>query len=116
MKNDDALKIIEALADGVNPETGAVFVDDSPFQTANITRALCAAAKALKYKIGADDRRKILPVNAGKKWTGQEDNEVSIAFDKGQTVTEIAEFHGRTRGSIQSRLFKLGKVTIVPSL
>ena len=116
MKNDDALKIIEALSDVVNPETGVVFVDESPFQTENITGALFAAAEALKYKISANHRRKNLPVNAGKKWTGQEDNEVSIAFDNGQTVTEIAEFHGRTRGSIHSRLVRLGKVTIVPSL
>ena len=32
MEDVEALKIIQALADGVNPQTGEIFSADSPYQ------------------------------------------------------------------------------------
>ena len=110
MDNDEALKIIQALADGVNPVNGEVLPDNSPYQSAKVVRALNASIKAIEHKIKSDTRRSNLPENAGKPWSNEEDYQIAKAFDNGVSVTEIANTHQRTRGAIQSRLVKLGKI------
>ena len=40
MDEQKALNIVTALANGVNPQTGEVFPGDSPYQSAEIVRAL----------------------------------------------------------------------------
>ena len=114
MGDEEALKVIQALADGVNPITGEVLPDNSPYQSAEIVRALHASIKAIEHKIKSDARRNSLPRNAGKPWSGEEDYQVAKAFDEGVSVTEIAHSHMRTRGAIQSRLVKLGKIELRP--
>lgn len=44
MEAANALVIIRALADGVDPQTGKVLSDDGPFQHPQTVRALYAAA------------------------------------------------------------------------
>ena len=105
-----AIEIITALADGVNPYTGEVFSADSPYQNPETVRALLLALKGVALLDSKEHRVKSLPDNAGKPWTNQEDIELSISFDEGLTVNEISVKHGRTRGAIQSRLLKLGKI------
>ena len=48
MDDSKALGIVSALANGVNPLTGEVFNVDSPYQTADVIRALYAAVRALE--------------------------------------------------------------------
>lgn len=43
-----ALRIVSALANGANPNTGEVFPPDSPYQSPNIIRALFLAVQALE--------------------------------------------------------------------
>jgi len=109
MKTKDALTIVQVLAAGVDPVTGEVFPNDSPYQTAEVTRALLLAVESMKLKIKADSRKANLPANAGGPWTKEEDREVAEKFDKGMSVQDISQSHGRTYGAIMSRLTKLGK-------
>lgn len=110
MGNDEALKILRALADGVDPLTGEILPDASPYQSAQITRALYVAMQALEYRIESEVQQSTGPMNAGKPWSEDEDRRVVAEFDSGTTVKKIAELHGRTSGAIRSRLVKLGKI------
>jgi RNA polymerase-binding transcription factor DksA len=116
MNNNDALQIMRALADGISPDSGEPLSNDSIFQSTKITRALFASISALEHKIRTDTRRQNLPSNAGNPWKENEEKLMVEEFDKGESVTEIAKRHGRTRGAIQSRLLKLGKLEIIPDI
>ena len=48
MDDIKALGIVSALANGVNPQTGEVFDIDSPYQSADVIRALYIAVRALE--------------------------------------------------------------------
>ena len=68
MENLEALEVIEALADGVNPLTGEVFADDSLYQKPKVIRALHKAIDALKRFAKFEKRRQNLPQRAGQPW------------------------------------------------
>ncbi|MDD9810271.1 MAG: hypothetical protein OXU71_00925 [Gammaproteobacteria bacterium] len=110
MNNQDALKIVQALADGVDPITGEVLPDDSPYQSAKVTRALFHCVQLIEHKTKVDSRRTGVPSNAGNPWTQMEDREIVEKFEQGKSVQEISRSHGRTHGAIESRLSKLGKM------
>ena len=40
-----------------------------------------------------------------------EDRQLLSAFDNGQPLAELAQTHGRTRGGIQARLIRHGRLT-----
>lgn len=110
METTEATKIIRLLSDGINPLTGEIFPEDSPYQNSQIIRALFKAADALE-KIENRERKKLsLPSNAGSAWTELEDNELINNFNMGKSFTLIASEHQRTIGAIKSRLVKLGLV------
>ena len=106
-----ALAIVAALANGVNPLTGEVFAVDSPYQSPEVIRALYCAGRVLE----AAGRRRTrwqgpASSNAGKPWTEDEDRELLAAFDGGRPLAELAQAHGRTRGGIQARLVRHGRL------
>jgi len=107
-----ALEIIQLLADGINPYTGEEFPPESPYQHPQIVRALFVAIDVLKKHQKHIQRQKDLPENAGKLWSTEEDKLLEDAFDSGKTIAELAEIHRRTRGAIQARLMKLGKIQL----
>ena len=102
------LEILRRLAAGKNPLTEALLPDDSCYQSAKVLRALLAAIKALEK---APRIRKV-PPNAGKPWFAEEDADLRKRFDEGLTITDLAHKHERTRGSIRTRLEKLGKIRL----
>ena len=102
MDEPRALNIVTALANGVNPQTGEVFDSDSPYQSAEIVRALFMAVRALQAQHAR--RRPDAPANAGKPWTPEEDAELLEAFDRGTPMATIAQAHARTLAGIQARL------------
>jgi hypothetical protein len=102
--------ILEALADGVAPRTGEVLDPGSPIESAQVVRALHIAVVAIDSQMRKRDRSSRLPSNAGKSWTTEYDQELGDLFDSGRTVADIATSFQRTRGSIASRLVRLGKV------
>ena len=83
MDDSKALGIVSALANGVNPQTGEVFEIDSPYQSADVIRALYAAVRALEAgsRTKARGARARLPGNAGKPWSENEDLELLEKFD-----------------------------------
>ena len=111
MKTEDALKIIIALSDGVDPETGEVLEDDSCLNSPNTIRALCVAKALLEQSVKSEHRKNSLPSKAGKPWNSEEDAELISKFDSGLGIDELVKLHQRTKGSIGARLVRLGKIT-----
>jgi hypothetical protein len=52
--------------------------------------------------------------NAYRRWTDEEESTVVAAFERGDTVKEIAAATGRRVGGIRSRLISLGLIEAVP--
>lgn len=111
MKNHEAITIIQKLIDGIHPLADEPLSDKHLCLESDIHRALQTAIPALHHQIKADERRAKLPANAGTPWSDDEDKRLAEAFDNGDSISVLTAEHGRTRGSINSRLVKLGKIT-----
>ncbi len=48
MEKFEASQILQGLADGIDPDTGEVFPDDSPYQRPKTIRALFVAIRAIE--------------------------------------------------------------------
>ena len=112
MNEAQALNILESLANGTDPQTGEIYPPDSPYQRAEVVRALFLARAALERASESAKRRQALPVNTGKPWSGDDDARLAAGYDAGRSVLELAREHDRTQGSIQARLVKLGKIRL----
>ncbi len=121
MEKAAALKIIQQLADGVDPHSGTAFGADSPYQHPDTVRALFVALHALEAPpapaaAAAAPRQRAAatgenaPSNAGKPWSDDEDQVLAAAFDAGKKILELATAHRRSRFAIEARLAKLGKI------
>ena len=112
MDDIKALSIVSSLANGVNPNNGEVFEVDSPYQSADVVRALYIAVRALETttRTKRGRTRSGMPTNAGKPWTEQEDAKLLEKFDKGLSIAELAQLHDRTPAGIQARLERHGRL------
>ena len=113
MEKQAALKIIQQLANGIDPQSGEVFLADSPYQHPDIVRALFIAVRALEEQPASKQRaagNENAPQNAGKPWSADEDQALASAFDAGKQIPELAAEHQRSRFAIETRLAKLGKI------
>lgn len=112
MDDNKALSIVSALANGVNPQTGEMFEVDSPYQAADVIRALYVAVRALEMSNRSKTRgiRARMPANAGKPWAEQEDVELLEKFDSGLSLAQLAQAHDRTLAGIQARLERHGRL------
>ena len=114
MEKADALKIIQQLADGIDPQTGQAFRADSPYQHADTVRALFVALRALDAPPASKQRAAATgenaPSNSGKPWSEDEDKALAAAFDAGGKIPELATQHQRSRFAIEARLAKLGRI------
>jgi hypothetical protein len=116
----EAKQLIQALARGIDPETGEVLPADNPLNSPHVIRALFLAAEALDLLAHPSAPtpppppqprpRPPAPGKAGKPWTPEEDQELATAFDAGTTVPALARAHQRTNGAITSRLIRLGRL------
>jgi hypothetical protein len=109
MDNSEAMRIVQTLANGINPLTGEAFPDTSPYNDPAVIRALFQSLRALERLCQQDKGG--LPTNAGKPWTPEEDNSLVASFDKGTPVRKMASEHGRTEGAIAARLVRLGRLS-----
>ncbi|HEY6642563.1 hypothetical protein [Povalibacter sp.] len=73
MEEARAIAIVSALANGVNPSTGEIFPGDSPYQSADVVRALFLVTRLLEARPTKARERPATPGNAGKPWTADED-------------------------------------------
>jgi hypothetical protein len=115
MQREHALKILNALANGVHPATGEVFAIDSPYQHPDTVRALFEAVRALEapaHPQGDVDSSKAgeAPANTFVRWTREEEERLAHGFDSGKSPAELARMHNRSRAAIEARLLKLGKI------
>ena len=99
MELSEALKIIRILSDGIDPETGEVLEDESVFNKPQVIRALAVAANALERVHKIESRKGMLPDNAGKAWATEEDSELIEAFEKGESISELAIKHSSVTSS-----------------
>ncbi|MDE2058499.1 MAG: hypothetical protein KGL31_13980 [candidate division NC10 bacterium] len=111
METSEAIRIIEALANGADPVTGELLPESSPYNHPKVIRALFQTLEALERLNERGKRQRIMPPNAGRPWTEEEDRLLSEAFDGGTSMKDLALKHGRTDGAIAARLVKLGKVS-----
>lgn len=61
-----ALRIIEALANGADPTTGELLPESSPYNSPQVIRALFQALQALERLNERGRRQRTLPPYAGK--------------------------------------------------
>jgi hypothetical protein len=88
METQEALKIMRALANGVNPQTGEALEVDSVCRHAEIVKALNRALCAL---VQLEQRERSRPVNAGRTWTRAEDAQVCEQVKSGTDHTASAQ-------------------------
>ena len=116
MEKEQALKILNALANGVHPATGEVFAADSAYQHPDTVRALFEAIRALEGSrpaAGSGERRPAeMPANTFVRWTQEEEERLAAGFDAGRSSAELARLHNRSRAAIEARLLKLGKIDV----
>jgi hypothetical protein len=104
----ETLKVVRALANGVDPETGNKLEENSACRRPQIVKALNRAISALVQEQKREQRK---PTNAFRAWTGAEDAQVCEEVRNGMDFHDIAKAHNRTVPSIVARLVKLGKIT-----
>jgi len=107
MEIQEALKIVRALASGLDPENNAALPADSLCRRPQLVKALNRALGAL---VQLEQRERKRPANAGRYWTRQEDEQVCEELRQGLDFQQIAKAHNRTVPSIVARLVKLGKI------
>ena len=117
MEREQALKIVNALANGVHPMTGEVFAADSPYQHPDIVRALFEAVRTMDTRprsaTAAQERKPSeMPANTFVRWTPDEEQRLAAEFDAGKSSAELATLHNRSRAAIEARLLKLGKIDV----
>lgn len=110
MQTMEALKILQALADGANPNTGEILSSGSLYQDPQVVRALMTAVHVMERQQERERRIRFLPANTGKAWDKTEQEQLCRDFDAGTSIKELASRHARTQFAIQSRLVKLGRI------
>ena len=111
-----AREILNVLAQGIHPVSGEVMPADSPYNEPPVIRALFTVSQALEHCEAPAKPRREMPANAGKTWSGEEDDRLLAAFDGGQEIKQIALDLGRSRVAVEARLVKLGKIEGRPGL
>jgi hypothetical protein len=116
MDKEHALRILNALANGIHPATGEKFGADSPYQHPDTVRALFEAMRAVEgasaepVPAPAAQRPGMPESGSGSRWSSEEEQRLAADFDSGKTVDELARSHSRSRAAIEARLVRLGKM------
>ncbi|MEX2525392.1 MAG: hypothetical protein WD750_10570 [Gammaproteobacteria bacterium] len=119
MKFDEAKSILSALANGINPVTGEVLPETSPYNEPKVIRALFTVLnspknnKQPKKTLEEKQQENIAagrPRNAGFPWTDSLKKELAEKFESGVCLDELAQYFERTKGAIISELVKQGLV------
>ena len=114
MEIEKAKEIVSSLANGIDPVTGEVFPDDSPYNHPSVIRALFIllgnvgiSKKQSKLSVEEKQAQNMAngkPRNAGLPWSDEAKQKVATIFREGTPIAELARFFERTEGAIQSEL------------
>lgn len=119
MEVGEAREIVSGLANGVDPVTGEMLDDDSPYNDPKVIRALFTVLNASK---GFRTGRKTLeekqqdnvaagrPRNAGLPWTDELRAEIAELHEDGKSFADLARHFERTEGAILSELARQGLI------
>ena len=120
MEIDKAKEIVSLLAYGIDPTTGEVLPNDSPYNHPSVIRALFsvlgsvgAPKKQIKQSIEEKQTQNVAsgrPKNAGLPWTEELKEKIVIMFKNGASIDELAEYFERTSGAILSQLMHQGLI------
>ena len=118
MDINKAKEIVQLLADGIDPVTGEVFSEESPYNNPVVIRALFVVLQYVRapgIKKSVEDRQKDnlengKPKNAGLKWGDESKEEVASMYSDGKEISELAEYFERTKGAIRSELKHQGLI------
>lgn len=119
MEIREANDIVSALANGVDPVTGEVLADESPYNDPNVIRALFTVLKSskglmpLKKTLKQRQQENVAvgrPRNAGLPWTDELKEDLAERFESGASPGELARHFERTTGAILSELAKQGLI------
>lgn len=109
MSPKEAKRILELLANGVDPATGEILPGDHVVNSPDVIRALFLGAQAL-------DTDPVKPQKtspggqAGKPWSAEEEQRLIAEFEHGASIEQMSITHGRSKGGIAARLARLGKI------
>lgn len=108
MDIERAKEFLGSLAEGIDPLTGEVLPKDHVCNQPEMIRALYCVLGELNGE--KRKPKKTQPENAGRPWTPEDDAHLCKMFDEGATRREMCEYFKRSRGAIDSRLVRLGKI------
>ena len=108
MGYQQAREILEALVQGVHPETRVSLTGETVLEDATVLRALHEASLALRASEVRALRRAQLPSNVGRLWTTDEEAALRREFRQEMEPAEIARVHRRTVRAVGQRLQRLG--------
>ena len=114
MDTNKSIKILEALANGIDPTTGEKFPAHSPYNNPEVIRGLYHALEIVrkqrqKTKMTLEEKQQAniergLPQNTGLPWRDEQREYVATNFRQGKTVAQLASELERTRGAIIAEL------------
>ncbi len=107
MDKEKVISNINALANGVNPNTGEV-INEGIFNDPEIVRTLFHCLDLIRNP--EPEKKKNLPENAGKPWTAENDADLIKKFGETTDINLIMKDFKRTKSSIIARLAKLGLI------
>ena len=123
MKLEKEIKVLEVLANGVDPVTGEVLDNKSPYNQPDVIRALFVILNELKNptkkaklpKKTLEEKQDEnvengLPKNAGLSWTSTEKEDLIKKYKLEVSIDELSKIHCRTKGAITSELKKQGLI------
>ena len=109
MSPKEAKRILELLANGVDPVTGEILPGNHVVNSPDVIRALFLAAQALDtgpVKL----QKPSSGGQAGKPWTVDEEQRLISEFESGASIEQMSITHERSKGGIAARLVRLGKI------
>lgn len=118
MELSEAKNIVTALINGIDPTTGEVLPEGSPYNNPQVIRALFTVLDTLKVKKQPkktleekqqDNIKAGRPKNAGISWD-DELKALLASFQSGTSIDELATNFERTKGAIVSELTKQGLI------
>ena len=120
MEIDKAKEIVSLLANGIDPTTGEVLPNGSPYNHPSVIRALFSILasvrvprKPVKQSMEEKQTQNMAsgrPKNAGLPWTEELKERVALMFKNGTLIDELAEYFERTSGAILSQLMHQGLI------